>query len=124
MPALGGIPAMTEEKRPPSLADLGARLRRARARETALSDSPRVRFSGIGIAFRVGVELVAGIAVGAGIGLLFDRWLGTSPWGLVVFCVLGWGAGVLNVYRLMTRMGQATALPDGTNGGTGREDGD
>ncbi len=95
---------MTEEKRPPSLADLSARLRRARARETEPGGAPRMRMTGIGIAFRAGVEMVAGIAVGAGTGLLFDHWLGTSPWGLVVFSILGWGAGVLNVYRIMAGM--------------------
>jgi ATP synthase protein I len=86
---------------------LDARLRRAREREAGPPEASQPRFSGIGIAFRVGVELVAGIAVGAGIGLLADHWLGTSPWGLVVFCILGWGAGVLNVYRVMTGMGSA-----------------
>ena len=115
---------MTEEKRPPSLADLGARLRQARAREKALGNTPPIRLSGIGIAFRAGVELVAGIAVGAGIGLLFDHFAGTSPWGLVVFCVLGWGAGVLNVYRFMVRMEKTLPSPDNAEGGAGRRDED
>lgn len=114
----GGIPAMTEEKRPPSLADLSARLRRARGQDDQSSGAPRTRMTGIGIAFRVGVEMVAGLAVGAGIGLLVDHWLGTSPWGLVVFLVFGWGAGVLNVYRIMTRMESAGAK-DGDEGGDG-----
>ena len=37
--------------------------------------------------------------VGAGIGWLLDRWLGISPWGLIVFLLLGFAAGVLNVMR-------------------------
>ena len=44
-------------------------------------------------------EFVAGILAGAGIGYLFDRILGTSPFGLIVFLVLGFVAGVLNVLR-------------------------
>lgn len=44
-------------------------------------------------------EFVAGILAGAGIGYLFDRILGTSPFGLVVFLILGFVAGVLNVLR-------------------------
>ena len=32
-------------------------------------------------------------------GWLLDRWLHTSPWGLMVFLLLGFGAGVLNVMR-------------------------
>ena len=37
--------------------------------------------------------------VGAVIGWLLDRWLGISPWGLIVFLLLGFAAGVLNVMR-------------------------
>ena len=33
------------------------------------------------------------------IGWLLDRWLGISPWGLIVFLLLGFAAGVLNVMR-------------------------
>ena len=49
--------------------------------------------------FRLSSELVAGVVVGAGIGWLLDRWLGISPWGLIVFLLLGFAAGVLNVMR-------------------------
>lgn len=49
--------------------------------------------------FRMSTELVAGVLVGAGLGWLIDRWLGISPWGLIVFLLLGFTAGVLNVMR-------------------------
>jgi ATP synthase protein I len=49
--------------------------------------------------FRLSTELVAGVLVGAMIGWLLDRWLGISPWGLIVFLLLGFAAGVLNVMR-------------------------
>jgi ATP synthase protein I len=49
--------------------------------------------------FRMSTELVAGVLVGAGLGWLLDRWLGISPWGLIVFLLLGFAAGVLNVMR-------------------------
>jgi ATP synthase protein I len=39
------------------------------------------------------------VVVGAGLGWLIDRWLGISPWGLMVFLLLGFAAGVLNVTR-------------------------
>lgn len=44
-------------------------------------------------------EFIAGIVVGAGIGWFLDRGFGTSPWGLIVFLMLGFAAGVLNVLR-------------------------
>src|SRR5262245_54805243 len=55
--------------------------------------------SGYARGFRLSSELVAGVLVGAGIGWLLDRWLGVSPWGLIVFLLLGFAAGVLNVMR-------------------------
>jgi len=48
---------------------------------------------------RLSSEFVAGIVVGAGLGWLLDRWLGTSPWGLILFLMVGFAAGVLNVLR-------------------------
>jgi ATP synthase protein I len=49
--------------------------------------------------FRLSTELVAGVLVGAALGWLLDKWLGISPWGLIVFLLLGFVAGVLNVMR-------------------------
>jgi ATP synthase protein I len=48
---------------------------------------------------RLSAEFVAGILVGAGFGWLMDRWLGTSPWGMIVLLLLGFAAGVLNMIR-------------------------
>ena len=55
--------------------------------------------AGFGQALKLSSEFVAGIAVGAGLGWLIDKAAGTSPWGLIVFLLLGFAAGVLNVLR-------------------------
>jgi ATP synthase protein I len=55
--------------------------------------------SAIARGFRLSTELVAGVIVGAGIGWVLDRLLGISPWGMIVFLLLGFAAGVLNVMR-------------------------
>jgi ATP synthase protein I len=55
--------------------------------------------SGYAKGFRLSSELVAGVLVGAGLGWLIDRLLGISPWGLIIFLLLGFAAGVLNVMR-------------------------
>jgi ATP synthase protein I len=57
--------------------------------------------------------------VGAGIGGLIDRWLGVSPWGLIVFLLLGFAAGVLNVMRSAGLIA-GSALDDGTRQGPDR----
>jgi ATP synthase protein I len=54
---------------------------------------------GYGLALRLGADFVAGIAVGAALGWGIDRWFGTSPWGLMLFLLLGFAAGVLSLLR-------------------------
>jgi ATP synthase protein I len=60
---------------------------------------PAADSSALARGFRLSSELVAGVLVGAVIGYWLDRWLGISPWGLIVFVLLGFVAGVLNVMR-------------------------
>lgn len=55
--------------------------------------------AGLGNALRLSSEFIAGVLVGAGIGWFVDRYFETSPWGLIVFLLLGFAAGVLNVLR-------------------------
>jgi ATP synthase protein I len=57
------------------------------------------RASAMAIGFRLSSELIAGVVVGALIGWGFDRLLSTSPFGLIVFVLLGFIAGVVNVIR-------------------------
>src|SRR3954463_82347 len=57
------------------------------------------RASAFARGFRLSSELIAGVVVGAAIGWGFDRLLSTSPWGLIVFFLLGFTAGVVNVVR-------------------------
>ncbi len=51
------------------------------------------------VGLRLSSELVAGVVVGTILGWVFDRLLSTSPWGLIVFMLLGFVAGVMNVMR-------------------------
>jgi ATP synthase protein I len=49
---------------------------------------------------RVLTELIAGLAGGSLLGWLFDRWLGTSPWLLLVMLFLGIGVAFRNIIRI------------------------
>jgi ATP synthase protein I len=81
---------------------LGERLDRIRPEapaEQAQAARSGADSSAMARGFRLSSELVAGVLVGAAIGWLIDRWLGISPWGMIVFLLLGFAAGVLNVMR-------------------------
>jgi len=55
--------------------------------------------SGIGNALRLSSEFIAGVLVGAGLGWAIDYLAGTSPWGLIIFLLLGFCAGIVNLLR-------------------------
>ena len=55
--------------------------------------------SGMGKAFRLSAEFMAGIIAGAGLGFAIDKVAGSSPWGLMILTVLGFLAGIYNVMR-------------------------
>jgi ATP synthase protein I len=94
-------------------AALSARLGSLDHRLSAIRDSRKIRTgqpgdgsgdgaakaSAMALGFRLSSELIAGVVVGALLGWGFDRLLSTSPFGLIVFVLLGFVAGVFNVVR-------------------------
>jgi len=83
------------------LQSLGQRLahKEGASRKTDAEPSSKSDPSALARGFRLSTELVGGVAVGAFIGWALDRWLGISPWGMIVFLLLGFAAGVINVMR-------------------------
>ena len=59
----------------------------------------------LGLAFRVAVEIVSAVGIGFVVGWLLDGWLGSKPWLMVVFVMVGFAAGILNVYRMASGFG-------------------
>ncbi len=51
------------------------------------------------LAWRMVIELVAGLGIGFGIGYGLDWLLGTTPWLMVLFVLLGFAAGVKTMMR-------------------------
>ncbi len=84
---------------PPSLDEFAERLDAARGDQAADSGSAKARGVQLGRAFRVGSELLAGLIVGALLGLGLDTLFDTKPFLLLVGILLGFAAGVLNVRR-------------------------
>jgi ATP synthase protein I len=105
----GGTRGKDNEGRSPADEALSARLKSlgqrldhfgpARASEQSPASRSATDPSALARGFRLSSELVAGVLVGAGLGWLIDRWLGSLPWGMFVFALLGFTAGVLNVMR-------------------------
>jgi ATP synthase protein I len=85
-----------------------------RPSESSPEQRPAADTSAIARGFRLSTELVAGVLLGAALGWLLDRWLRISPWGLIVFLLLGFAAGVLNVMRAAGVVPSNTLDPPGS----------
>ncbi len=87
------------------LDSLGEQLAEAKSRHApAPGPEPQGQGAALGQALRLGIELVAGVAVGGFIGWWLDRFLGMAPLLMVVFLGLGAAAGIMNVVRTAKRM--------------------
>ncbi|MDA0702573.1 MAG: AtpZ/AtpI family protein [Proteobacteria bacterium] len=76
--------------------------------------------SGMGVALRIGLEMVSSLIVGVGIGWLLDWWLGTGPWLVILFFVLGSAAGMLSVFRTASGLGQGVGYKPSKGKGSER----
>jgi ATP synthase protein I len=91
------------------LSDLGGRLGRVKAQRDAdarTDNDARMRGRGMAYGMRMAAELVAAVLVGGIVGWGLDWVLGSRPWLFLLFFVLGFVAGVLNVLRAYERMQQ------------------
>ena len=110
---LVALPKMTEGTPPDPLARLGERLAKAeagRVRQHPGSPGEANLQLGLSLGLRIGVELVVAVVVGTGLGWAVDEVLGTQPWGILVLFLIGVAAGMLNVYRAVSRIGGAVGL--------------
>ncbi len=102
---------MAETPDPKRLQELDARLRAARKTQ---EPAPRRNYTNAvaGYGWRMVIELVTGMAFGFGIGYGLDWLLGTLPLFLVVFCLLGFAAGVRVMMQTAAEMRrEAEKLP-------------
>lgn len=113
-PARGEISPEEREAFRKRASDLGARLDKvkaeARAKRGPEPENGRARSAAMGQAMKIAIELVVGIAVGGFIGKVLDDQFGTGPLFLIVFLMLGFAAGLLNIVRTARRL-QAEAEP-------------
>ena len=90
--------------------DRHERLKRLEDRINALKgvDAPKPHmenhYSQAQLAWRMVIELVAGLGIGFGIGYGLDQLFGTTPILLVLFILLGFAAGVKTMMRTAAEM--------------------
>jgi ATP synthase protein I len=66
---------------------------------TDKKDSNADAMRSFGALSSVGLSFVIAIVLGAGGGLLIDRWIGAGHWGFFIGFFLGLAAGIVNVVR-------------------------
>jgi ATP synthase protein I len=106
-PAVQGAPegmtcerAVNEHAPDDRLSELQARIDRLKDEQSRRKvDGQAKPTSGYGMAFTITADMVGGLIGGAGLGWLVDRWLQSSPVGLIAFFFLGAAAGMWNAYR-------------------------
>jgi ATP synthase protein I len=103
------------------LGDRVDRLQAAREAEKPVVRNGNTDPSGLARAFRLSTEFVAGIIAGGMLGYGIDRWFGTTPWGLIVCFMLGFGAGLTNVMRAAGMFPQRTSNRGSGAGDPGRD---
>ncbi|MEM6904941.1 MAG: AtpZ/AtpI family protein [Pseudomonadota bacterium] len=84
------------------LKSLDARIKAARAATTPKPRAKRDDYTAAGLAWRMVFELITAMVVGTAMGWGLDSLFGTLPLFLIVFWLLGFGAGI----RLAMQTGQ------------------
>ncbi|MCV2874740.1 AtpZ/AtpI family protein [Rhodobacteraceae bacterium XHP0102] len=91
---------MTEPSPDPNrLKALEEKLAALRRREEDQKSPMGEHYSQAQHAWRMVIELVSGLLIGFGIGWGLDSLLGTTPWLMAIFTMLGFAAGVKTMIR-------------------------
>lgn len=97
------------------MAEFEKRLEAAKAAQAPKSRGDE-HYSQAQLAWRMVIELVAGLAIGFGIGYGLDTLFGTMPFLLVAFTLLGFAAGIKTMLRSAREVEQARRAADRGDG--------
>lgn len=97
-----------------------ARLRDLEDRLSKLTKAPEASGPMAGydkahLAWRMVIEIVAGILLGCGIGYGLDWMFGTTPFLMILFIFLGFAAGIKTMMRTAAELGNNTGNPPATD---------
>jgi ATP synthase protein I len=94
------------------LDDIDKRLKAARGTVEKPRESNVMSQRQTSVAYRVLVDMIAGLLVGGFLGYWLDRWLGWAPYALVTGLVVGFGAGANNAWRAIRQYSKDEAGGD------------
>ena len=66
--------------------------------------SRRALAKGLTLATQIAFLIIACVFIGVFLGVKLDNWLGTSPWLLLVFSLLGVASAFKSLYDLLKKM--------------------
>ncbi|WP_417209358.1 AtpZ/AtpI family protein [Antarctobacter sp.] len=118
---------MSDQDPKRKLDDLDAKLAAYKAGQKVGKAHQEEHYSQANVAWRMVTEMVAGLGIGFGIGFGLDALLGTKPFLMVVFALLGVAAGIKVMLRTAKEV-QASMNPGpagtGPGGATGKSPGE
>ena len=68
------------------------------------NNNKKTSMQGLSFSYRISTELLGALIVSVVIGLLIDKMFDSKPIGLITLIILGFFAGLLNIYRLIRRI--------------------
>ena len=89
--------------------ELDAQLKKARGTVEKPREPAAVSHRQTAVAYRVLVDMIAGLLVGGFLGYWLDRWLGWAPFGLIGGLIVGFAAGVNNAWRAIRAFSEDAA---------------
>jgi ATP synthase protein I len=87
------------ERKTEDIDDIAARLDGIKKTRATSEIADKRRTKGLGLAMRMGMDLVAACFVGGFLGHLMDQALGTRPWFMLGMFIVGVAAGMRNMVR-------------------------
>jgi ATP synthase protein I len=112
--------SVTDPSERERLAQLDARIAKLKEKDAPKPHQDE-HYSQAQLAWRMVIELVAGLGIGFGIGYGLDLLLGTLPIFLVVFTLLGLAAGIKTMMRSAAEI-QKDMQTEGDDPGARKED--
>ncbi|SMX39209.1 ATP synthase protein I [Maliponia aquimaris] len=109
----GADPHVSDPDPKRKLDDLDAKLAAYKAGQKVGKTHQEEHYSQANIAWRMVTEMVAGLGIGFGIGYGLDILLGTAPFLMVVFALLGIAAGI----KVMLRTAKEVQAKQASAGG-------